>query len=180
MTIKAPAYLQLRHLSGYQISANFEHVYWNHNKLVDKMPPPVTLKDGLIQKVVHLTQFRNSDEGRKIMLKVAHRLKPILKAHGWKVGMLSEFLPSDRGLLGLNTGMGSPFTYAFVMVGITMSSGPSKVSWIRHSTKSVIILSVHMIGIFTKCGIRPETNISSTRYLAIMKEVLIWSAVATS
>ncbi|KFZ12836.1 hypothetical protein V501_04037 [Pseudogymnoascus sp. VKM F-4519 (FW-2642)] len=38
--------------------------------------------------------------------RAASLVKPIMRAHNFKVGLLAEFLPKERGLLGLNTGGG--------------------------------------------------------------------------
>lgn len=71
------------------------------------MPLPSRLNDILIYKVQHLTQFKNSDIGAKTIERVANIMKPLLREHNWRVGMLSEFLPKDGGLLGLNCNAGA-------------------------------------------------------------------------
>lgn len=71
------------------------------------MPPPSRLNDILIYRVQHLTQFKNSDIGAKTIERVANIMKPLLREHNWRVGMLSEFLPKDGGLLGLNCNAGA-------------------------------------------------------------------------
>ncbi|KFY07179.1 hypothetical protein V492_07375 [Pseudogymnoascus sp. VKM F-4246] len=38
--------------------------------------------------------------------RAASLVKPLMRAHNFKVGLLAEFLPKNRGLLGLNTGNG--------------------------------------------------------------------------
>ncbi|KFY01634.1 hypothetical protein V490_00826 [Pseudogymnoascus sp. VKM F-3557] len=38
--------------------------------------------------------------------RAASLVKPLMRAHNFKVGLLAEFLPKERGLLGLNTGGG--------------------------------------------------------------------------
>ena len=70
------------------------------------MPPPNRIGDILIYKIQHLTQFKNSDDGARTLERIANIMKPLLREHNWKVGMLAEFLPIEAGLLGLNTGMG--------------------------------------------------------------------------
>lgn len=70
------------------------------------MPQPNRLGDILIYKIQHLTQFKNSDIGQKTLERVSNIMKPLLREHNWKVGMLAEFLPKEAGLLGLNCGSG--------------------------------------------------------------------------
>ncbi|WRT67620.1 uncharacterized protein IL334_004592 [Kwoniella shivajii] len=60
----------------------------------------------LIGRFEHLPGRPKSDEARPLLEKIASQVKPIMKKRGWKVGTLSEFLPSNPSLLGLNQDSG--------------------------------------------------------------------------
>ncbi|KAK6947066.1 WLM domain [Dillenia turbinata] len=46
------------------------------------------------------------DEARKILERIAKQVQPIMKKHGWRVKLLTEFCPKNPALLGLNVGSG--------------------------------------------------------------------------
>lgn len=62
--------------------------------------------DELIYHITHLTDMPQADVAEKTLRKMASLVKPIIRAHGWRVGMLGEFYPDEEGLLGLNCGHG--------------------------------------------------------------------------
>ena len=45
-------------------------------------------------------------EALQTLRKVASLVKPIMRQRGWKVGVLTEFYPQERNLLGLNINQG--------------------------------------------------------------------------
>ena len=45
-------------------------------------------------------------EALQALRKVASLVKPIMRQRGWKVGVLTEFYPQERNLLGLNINKG--------------------------------------------------------------------------
>jgi len=61
----------------------------------------------LIGRFEHMVKRPRADEASQILLKVASLVKPIMKSHSWKVGVLAEFVPSDASLLGMNMNRGT-------------------------------------------------------------------------
>ncbi|KAF9428005.1 hypothetical protein BGZ94_003642 [Podila epigama] len=59
----------------------------------------------LVSKFACLTSKKNHEEALRILKRVATMVKPIMKAHNWKIGTLAEFYRS--GLLGMNTNKGA-------------------------------------------------------------------------
>ena len=45
-------------------------------------------------------------EALHMLRKIASLVKPIMRQRGWKVGVLTEFYPQERNLLGLNFNRG--------------------------------------------------------------------------
>lgn len=60
-----------------------------------------------IRQVTQLKRKERSEEALDILNKVASLVKPIMKKHSFKVGILCEFFPKDGRLLGLNVNHGS-------------------------------------------------------------------------
>ncbi|KAG0005710.1 hypothetical protein BGZ80_000741 [Entomortierella chlamydospora] len=58
----------------------------------------------LISNITCLTSKKNHEEALRILKKVATMVRPIMKAHGWKITTLAEFY--TKGLLGMNTNNG--------------------------------------------------------------------------
>jgi hypothetical protein len=54
----------------------------------------------------HLQHYPNPDEALRILKRVASLVKPLMRAHGWRVPLLTEMYPDQPGLLGLNHGLG--------------------------------------------------------------------------
>ncbi|KAG0314395.1 hypothetical protein BG000_005542 [Podila horticola] len=59
----------------------------------------------LVSTFTCLTSKKNHEEALGILKRVATMVKPIMKAHNWKIGTLAEFYRS--GLLGMNTNRGA-------------------------------------------------------------------------
>lgn len=58
--------------------------------------------DPLITEYQH-EKFRPREaEALQTLRKVASLVKPIMRQRGWKVGILTEFWPPEKNLLGLN------------------------------------------------------------------------------
>lgn len=72
--------------------------------------------DQYIPKIKEMAQFRvnkvttlgwkNDTKVVQILEKVCSQIQPILCNHKWNVGLLLEFYPNDKALLGLNVGRG--------------------------------------------------------------------------
>ncbi|KAK8219884.1 hypothetical protein M8818_000858 [Zalaria obscura] len=58
--------------------------------------------DSLFHSYEHLSRVPNPNEGLARLRKIASLVKPIMRKRGWKIQILSEFLPDDPRLLGLN------------------------------------------------------------------------------
>ncbi|KAF9579648.1 hypothetical protein BGW38_004015, partial [Lunasporangiospora selenospora] len=58
----------------------------------------------LISNITVLTSKRNHEEALCILQRVARMVRPVMKAHGWKIHTLAEFYP--KHLLGMNTNRG--------------------------------------------------------------------------
>lgn len=54
----------------------------------------------LISQYSHLKDKRRQDEALRTLQKVASLVKPIMRAHNWRVGTLAEFFPPESNLLG--------------------------------------------------------------------------------
>jgi hypothetical protein len=54
----------------------------------------------------HLAHLQRADEALFALRKAASCVKPLMRKRGWRVGILSEFLPDQPNLLGLNTNRG--------------------------------------------------------------------------
>lgn len=64
-------------------------------------------QDPLIEEYSHEKQRPRESEALVMLRKVASIVKPIMRQRDWKVGVLSEFYPEDRTLLGLNVNRGA-------------------------------------------------------------------------
>ncbi|ELR02287.1 hypothetical protein GMDG_05356 [Pseudogymnoascus destructans 20631-21] len=62
--------------------------------------------DPLIYDIQVERGLHRPDVAMDTLQRAASLVKPIMRAHNFKVGLLAEFLPKERGLLGLNTGGG--------------------------------------------------------------------------
>ncbi|KAF4550430.1 DNA-dependent metalloprotease WSS1-like protein [Elsinoe fawcettii] len=62
--------------------------------------------DSLIKAYEHLTGLPDPAEALHRLRKIASLVKPIMRKRGWHVGTLTEFLPEDPRLLGLNINHG--------------------------------------------------------------------------
>ncbi|KAK5799571.1 WLM domain-containing protein [Linnemannia elongata] len=58
----------------------------------------------LVSSFTCLTSKHNHEEAMRLLKKVATMVRPIMKAHGWKITTLAEFY--TKGLLGMNTNRG--------------------------------------------------------------------------
>ncbi|KAG0281314.1 hypothetical protein BGZ95_004951, partial [Linnemannia exigua] len=58
----------------------------------------------LVSNFTCLTSKRNHEEAMRLLKKVATMVRPIMKAHNWKITTLAEFL--TPGILGMNTNRG--------------------------------------------------------------------------
>jgi hypothetical protein len=56
--------------------------------------------DPLIYNFQHLTEYKNADVALQTLRRIASLVKPIMRQHNWKVGLLGEFFPKEKGLLG--------------------------------------------------------------------------------
>ncbi|GAB7345874.1 hypothetical protein MBLNU457_4121t1 [Dothideomycetes sp. NU457] len=63
-------------------------------------------QDALITTYEHLTGLPDAEEALLRLRKIASLVKPIMRKRGWHVQILSEFLPQDQRLLGLNVNHG--------------------------------------------------------------------------
>lgn len=62
--------------------------------------------DPLIGQYEHESHRPRADHAIFLLRKIASMVKPIMRRRNWRVGILAEFVPSDKGLLGLNTNYG--------------------------------------------------------------------------
>lgn len=49
----------------------------------------------------HLKGHPRSDQALLLLQKVASRVKPIMRKHGWRLPVLAEFFPDSPNLLGM-------------------------------------------------------------------------------
>ncbi|KAH9975615.1 WLM domain-containing protein [Russula compacta] len=54
----------------------------------------------------HLRDHPRSDQALTLLQRVASRVKPIMRSHGWRLPVLAEFFPDIPALVGLNINMG--------------------------------------------------------------------------
>lgn len=59
-----------------------------------------------IAQYEHLKTFSREAEALHILRKIASIVKPIMRLRGWRVGVLGEFSPTERALLGMNWNKG--------------------------------------------------------------------------
>ena len=62
--------------------------------------------DALISTYEHLTGLPSASDALLRLRKIASLVKPIMRKRGWNVQILTEFLPQDQRLLGLNVNHG--------------------------------------------------------------------------
>ena len=53
-----------------------------------------------VKSFTHLKDKPNSQHALELLKKVTSLVKPIMRAHNWVLPVLSEFFPTDPGLLG--------------------------------------------------------------------------------
>lgn len=63
-------------------------------------------QDALITTYEHLTGLPNAADALHRLRQIASLVKPIMRKRGWHVQILSEFIPQDQRLLGLNVNHG--------------------------------------------------------------------------
>lgn len=62
--------------------------------------------DPAVSEYQHERTRPREAEALQTLRKVASLVKPIMRQRGWKVGVLTEFYPPERNLLGLNIDKG--------------------------------------------------------------------------
>lgn len=62
--------------------------------------------DPLVDEFQHLTEKRRGSEALQMLRKIASIVKPLMRQRNWRVGVLAEFYPRERNLLGLNINRG--------------------------------------------------------------------------
>lgn len=62
--------------------------------------------DSLIAEYQHGITRPKEAEALLMLRKIASLVKPIMRQRGWKVGVLTEFWPDEKNLLGLNVNKG--------------------------------------------------------------------------
>ncbi|KAL1303698.1 hypothetical protein AAFC00_007050 [Neodothiora populina] len=62
--------------------------------------------DALFHSYEHLRGVPSHEEGLDRLRKIASMVKPIMRKRGWQVSVLTEFLPENANLLGLNINRG--------------------------------------------------------------------------
>lgn len=53
-----------------------------------------------------LVSSPNVDDARKLLERIASQVLPICKARSWRVKLLKEMCPTNKGLLGMNVNRG--------------------------------------------------------------------------
>lgn len=66
----------------------------------------MTEHDPLVKNYSHLKGYQREQDALLKLKKIASKVKPIMRARGWKVGLLAEFYPDEHNLLGLNVNRG--------------------------------------------------------------------------
>ncbi|CAH9084583.1 unnamed protein product [Cuscuta europaea] len=59
-----------------------------------------------VWEIKSLKRKPKEEEARKILERIAKQVHPIMRKHGWRVKLLSEFCPKNPSLLGVNVGAG--------------------------------------------------------------------------
>ena len=62
--------------------------------------------DPVFSEYEHEKKRPREAEALKTLRKIASLVKPIMRQRGWKVGILTEFYPPEKNLLGLNWNRG--------------------------------------------------------------------------
>lgn len=58
--------------------------------------------DEHIRSYTHLAKFDREKDALHSLKKIASLVKPIMRARGWRVGILAEFYPEQQNLLGMS------------------------------------------------------------------------------
>ncbi|VFQ82502.1 unnamed protein product [Cuscuta campestris] len=59
-----------------------------------------------VWEIKSLKRKPKQEEAQKFLERIAKQVQPIMRKHGWRVKLLSEFCPKNANLLGLNVGAG--------------------------------------------------------------------------
>jgi hypothetical protein len=72
----------------------------------------------------HLKGHPRSDQALLFLQKVASRVKPIMRKHGWRLPVLAEFFPDSQNLVGMYSCLFSflePAFLPFPFLGLSKS-----------------------------------------------------------
>ncbi|KAI0260238.1 WLM domain-containing protein [Gloeopeniophorella convolvens] len=64
------------------------------------------MSDVFVLSYEHLKGLPRADQALPFLQKIASRVKPIMRKHGWKLPVLAEFFPDDPHLVGMHINMG--------------------------------------------------------------------------
>ncbi len=56
---------------------------------------------------VAMASLKRTSEAEQLLRRLATEVEPIMSKRGWRVAKLEEFLPDNRGLLGMNVNRGA-------------------------------------------------------------------------
>lgn len=103
LRIKIPGYTTLGHIQKTQSKFRVP-LYLGGILLSFIIYRTLTMRDldNHFGEYVHLKQLPREAEALTTLRKAASCVKPIMRKRGWRVGTLSEFLPEDSSLWGLN------------------------------------------------------------------------------
>jgi hypothetical protein len=59
-----------------------------------------------ILDIKHLSKMPNSNEAKDLLNRAANIITPMLQRRKWKIKLLTEFYPNEKGLQGLNVNRG--------------------------------------------------------------------------
>jgi hypothetical protein len=59
-----------------------------------------------IYQIKHVEKYHNSNEGLVLLKRIAVLVAPSMRSRGWKVKLLTEFIPTNASLHGLNVNRG--------------------------------------------------------------------------
>ena len=96
--------------------------------------------DSLISSYEHLSGVPNPEEALKRLRKIASLVKPIMRKRDWKVTVLTEFLPEDARLLGLNINHGYK-----ICIRLRYSHDPSTFLPFEHTVDTMLHELSHII-----------------------------------
>ncbi|PNS19097.1 hypothetical protein CAC42_1833 [Sphaceloma murrayae] len=97
-------------------------------------------EDSLIRSYEHLTGLPDPSEALHRLRKIASLVKPIMRKRGWHVGTLTEFLPEDPRLLGLNINHGHK-----ICVRLRFSHRPSSFLTIEQCVDTMLHELSHIV-----------------------------------